>query len=346
MKTEVILCGGVINSPQILELSGIGSSSLLQSHGISTVVDNPNVGENLMDHPASGFVVQVKDEYPSAEMLTRNPEILGQAFQAWAQHGAGPLSAAPTPVAYLPLSLIAPDMSQTSIDTMAKKIAHSVDTPAATAAAPLLAKQLLSEGEAAVQFVGLAIGLDTNNAHRGGLLFQHSAPGNWAMVASCLNRPLSRGSVHIKSSNPTEHPAIDPNYLAAELDLEILARGMLTAGKMWDVAPLRDIAVRSADDKLILHPSLKYGDGKSGVIPTTMEETKDYLRNHTVTEYHPIGTCAMMPRDKGGVVDARLKVYGTSNVRVCDASIFPTHVQGKFSPSHNGGTTLTKHSSR
>lgn len=34
-----------------------------------------------------------------------------------------------------------------------------------------------------------------------------------------------------------------------------------------------------------------------------------------------------MPRDKGGVVDPHLKVYGTKNVRVCDASIFPMHIQ-------------------
>jgi choline dehydrogenase-like flavoprotein len=41
---------------------------------------------------------------------------------------------------------------------------------------------------------------------------------------------------------------------------------------------------------------------------------------------HPAGTAAMVPRSMGGVVDSSLKVYGTSNVRVVDASIFPIHI--------------------
>lgn len=50
---EVIVCGGVINSPQLLELSGIGSPEILGKAGIDVVVDNPNVGENLNDHSAT-----------------------------------------------------------------------------------------------------------------------------------------------------------------------------------------------------------------------------------------------------------------------------------------------------
>lgn len=52
---EVIVCGGVINSPQILELSGIGKKAVLEKAGVQLVVDNPNVGENLNDHTATGI---------------------------------------------------------------------------------------------------------------------------------------------------------------------------------------------------------------------------------------------------------------------------------------------------
>jgi choline dehydrogenase-like flavoprotein len=52
---EVIVCGGSVNSPQILELSGIGSPAILQKHGIDVIVENPNVGEGLCDHTASGL---------------------------------------------------------------------------------------------------------------------------------------------------------------------------------------------------------------------------------------------------------------------------------------------------
>jgi len=54
---EVIVCGGVVNSPQILELSGIGSSTVLGKAGVEVLVDLPGVGENLSDHTATGLVL-------------------------------------------------------------------------------------------------------------------------------------------------------------------------------------------------------------------------------------------------------------------------------------------------
>lgn len=56
-KKEVIVCGGTVNSPQILELSGIGSSTVLEKAGIDVIVNLPGVGENLNDHTASAIVV-------------------------------------------------------------------------------------------------------------------------------------------------------------------------------------------------------------------------------------------------------------------------------------------------
>jgi choline dehydrogenase len=52
---EVIVCGGSVNSPQILELSGIGSPDILQKAGVEIVVENHGVGENLCDHTATGI---------------------------------------------------------------------------------------------------------------------------------------------------------------------------------------------------------------------------------------------------------------------------------------------------
>lgn len=54
---EVIVCGGAVNSPQILELSGIGSPAVLQKAGVEVIVDLPGVGENLSDHSATGIVL-------------------------------------------------------------------------------------------------------------------------------------------------------------------------------------------------------------------------------------------------------------------------------------------------
>jgi choline dehydrogenase len=55
VNKEVIVCGGVINSPQILELSGVGSKNVLEKVGVEVIVDLPGVGENLNDHTATGL---------------------------------------------------------------------------------------------------------------------------------------------------------------------------------------------------------------------------------------------------------------------------------------------------
>ena len=54
------------------------------------------------------------------------------------------------------------------------------------------------------------------------------------------------------------------------------------------------------------------------------------MRNSFGSEYHPIGTCAMGPREKGGVVNERMVVHGTRNLRVVDASVFPLQVRGNL----------------
>lgn len=51
VSEEVILSAGSVQSPQLLELSGIGNRDILQAAGIDVRVENPNVGENLQDHP-------------------------------------------------------------------------------------------------------------------------------------------------------------------------------------------------------------------------------------------------------------------------------------------------------
>lgn len=90
-RKEVLLCAGVFQSPQILELSGIGSRKLLQSHGIDIVVENTNVGENLQDHPMSGMSFEVIDGLPTIDMI-RDPNVIQGAMEAYQTSRAGPLT--------------------------------------------------------------------------------------------------------------------------------------------------------------------------------------------------------------------------------------------------------------
>lgn len=76
------------------------------------------------------------------------------------------------------------------------------------------------------------------------------------------------------------------------------------------------------------------GEANPGPNVTTDEQLEDWLKKYMATTYHSSGTCSMLPREKNGVVDPELVVYGTSNIRVCDLSILPlqfaAHPQGKL----------------
>ena len=89
--TEVVLSAGSIQSPQILQLSGIGPASLLQQHGIEVVCDSPEVGENLQDHYQMRMVVKLKRKL-SLNDDVRNPLRLAKMGLDWMLAGKGPLT--------------------------------------------------------------------------------------------------------------------------------------------------------------------------------------------------------------------------------------------------------------
>lgn len=109
-RKEVILCTGSIQSPQILELSGIGSRSILEKHGIEVVVENDNVGENLQDHVIVPISFEVNDGVPTAEAFRDNPEIVPQLMELYAKTGGGPFAAAPTTTGFLSVDMVAPNL--------------------------------------------------------------------------------------------------------------------------------------------------------------------------------------------------------------------------------------------
>ncbi len=99
-------------------------------------------------------------------------------------------------------------------------------------------------------------------------------------------------------------------------DLELIVAGIKLATRVPESLPLQSIISRR-----VLPPA----DGEPGA-PTSDEEWSAFARQTTVTDWHPVGTCAMLPEKAGGVVDARLRVYGVKGLRVVDASIIPTHI--------------------
>ncbi|KAI1669945.1 GMC oxidoreductase [Pyrenophora tritici-repentis] len=141
--------------------------------------------------------------------------------------------------------------------------------------------------------------------------------GNYITVVAMLSHPFSRGSCHIMPS-PSQHPAIKFNYLSHPLDTEILARHIRLIERLFQQPTLAAMAKLNGKrlPRSFPHPVLSLEDAK-GILPI-----------NAATNYHPTSTCSMIREDLGGVVDERLRVYGTGNVRVCDASVLPVVARG------------------
>jgi len=89
---EVILCAGAVQSPQILQLSGIGPADRLRRHGIKVRHNAPEVGENLQDHLQMRTIVELTDRGVSLNDQVRNPLKLARMGLEWLFARSGPLT--------------------------------------------------------------------------------------------------------------------------------------------------------------------------------------------------------------------------------------------------------------
>jgi choline dehydrogenase len=114
--------------------------------------------------------------------------------------------------------------------------------------------------------------------------------------------------LYITTNDPFDYPILDPQYLTHWADATLMRQAVRLARKIAATSPLSDVLGNEVSP---------------GVGVTSDEAIDQFVANSITTEFHPANTLAMLPRDQGGVVDARLRVYGLQNVRVVDASIFP-----------------------
>ena len=92
-RREVILTAGAVNTPKLLELSGIGDKERLEQLSIPVIVENSNVGENLQDHLMTGISFEVKSGIATGDPLLRQePETIQTAFQLYSEQKTGPMT--------------------------------------------------------------------------------------------------------------------------------------------------------------------------------------------------------------------------------------------------------------
>ncbi|KAK5122165.1 hypothetical protein LTR85_004411 [Meristemomyces frigidus] len=315
-EQEVLLTAGSFGSPQLLELSGIGNASVLAAAGVKTIVNNTNVGENLQDHVYMPLGYQVVPGIFTLDELV-NETVYDAAYAQYLASGTGPLSLVALGGALLSLEQILPEPLE--MYTFLAEFLASVGLGALEGSYTaekleqyaLIVKDIVAQQEV-TQHMNTASGMNPVFANDTTKLFTPPTPGNYFTILGVLEHPLSRGTVHINSSDATDYPIIDPHYLEHPADLAMLAKIALhIQNKLAQAYPLSTVLKGNGT---------VYQDVYITLNETNVEsEVKRLLQS----EYHPSGTCAMLPRAKGGVVDAKLKVYGVEKLRVIDASIVP-----------------------
>ncbi|KXN92643.1 L-sorbose 1-dehydrogenase [Leucoagaricus sp. SymC.cos] len=300
VRGEVIVSAGAIQTPQILELSGIGNKRLLESLSIPVKVDLPGVGENFHDHFGAILTFQTLSNFTGQDVLA-DPKGAEQQLQQYLTNRTGMYTSLATTLAFLPMQ----DFVSPAVAVRLK-----ADLDGALKSQPAHFKQ---------SFDLMRSWLDDHSVPQVEIVLFPSLvtgppePGKrYYSVAVFLQHPWSRGSIHIKSANPLAAPAIKGNYLGApgDFDTKLLIEAIHWVLNVTQTEPLKSATVAA------LNPSLN----------ATGADLRAFIAAGGSTEWHLSGTASMLPRSQRGVVDAELKVYGTKNIRVCDNSILPVDI--------------------
>ena len=263
-RGEVIVCGGVYNSPQLLQLSGLGRGDLLRRYGIEVVREIADVGAQLQDH----FYVRLA--YRCTRPITLNDvgnsvwRRAAAGLQYWLFH-SGPLAS------------------------------NGICAGGFAKSDPRLARPDIQINFSTWSFAGR----DSKGVR------PHPFPG--FSVSAVHLRPEARGTVEIRSADPAAPPAIRFNFLKSKSDLDALTAGMRLARRITEQPALRPYV---AEEIL------------PGRHVNSDAEFEAAIREHALSNLHPVGTCRM-GADDGAVVDPRLRVNGIGGLRVVDASVMP-----------------------
>jgi choline dehydrogenase len=223
---EVLLSAGSIQSPQLLQLSGIGPKDLLARHGITPAVDLPGVGENLQDH------LQIRLTFECTRPITTNDQLnswLGRISvgMQWLLFRSGPLAVGINQGGCFMHALT---------DAAGRRVAATPD----------------------IQFHVATLSADM----AGGKVHPYSG----FTMSVCQLRPESRGHIRIRGTDPFEPPEMQPNYLATELDRRTAVAGVKAARAIAAAPAMRPFVKRevkpgpqAGDDAALLEYCRNHG---------------------------------------------------------------------------------------
>ncbi|KUJ06959.1 uncharacterized protein LY89DRAFT_790056 [Mollisia scopiformis] len=292
---EVILAAGAVHTPQILELSGIGSEDILNQFDIPVIINLPGVGNNFQDHPYVGVVYYFDNtSYVNIDMIENNPGLDNQAAQEYYANKTGPWTAgAINTVAFPSLPSISQNWTNMMTDASSQNTTLYL--------IPGLDRTVIAGYDAQKTIL-------TDLLSRRDVGAYELLNDNIGLLAVAAMHPFSRGSVHIQSTNPYMQPLIDPRYCSNPLDCQVLVEALLFNNQLINTTSMR-----------LLSPTPYYPFFQGATRDSLMPAISIGIR----TEFHGTGSTSMMPLDLGGVVDTHLRVYGTKNLRIVDAGIQP-----------------------
>ncbi|CAE6486986.1 unnamed protein product [Rhizoctonia solani] len=302
----IVVSSGAIPTPLILQRSGVGDATLLRKLGINVVVDLPGVGTEYQDHGMSYTPFFVPGNTDTCDpLLAQEPRVMDAAMAQF-KEGRGLLTS--------------------NFNDAGSKIRPTT-------------VELKGMGPAFNQYWKQHF----ESAPDKPFLLRRSirppsivpAKSRLMMFANFVGYPISRGYVRITSTDPYAPPDFCSGVIEEQADVEV---------HKWIYKKTREVARRMPSyrgELALLHPKFPEGSAAACIrldeplpkvlndLVYTTEDNKaieDFVRQFADATPHSLGTVRMSPKENGGCVDARLNVYGTTQLKIADLSILPGNV--------------------
>jgi len=356
-RKQIVVSGGTLSSPLILQRSGIGNPEKLRKAGVKPIVDLPGVGLNFQDHYLTFSVYRAKPGTESFDDFVRGvPEVQKAVFDEWNIKGTGPLATNGIEAG------VKVRPTEEELNEM-----DSWPTPHFRSGWDSYFK---NKPDKPVMHYSVIAGWFGDH--------MLMPPGNFFTMFHFLEYPFSRGSTHIVSPDPYDAPDFDAGFMNDERDMAPMVWGYIKsretarrmdayAGEVQNMHPFYDFdsPARAKDMDLLttkayalpgnLTAGIQHGswsmpvDSGKPAKPSMLnsnsqnvyedlqysrkdiEHIEEWVKRHVETTWHSLGTCSMAPRNgnsivKHGVLDERLNVHGVKNLKVADLSICPDNV--------------------
>ncbi|UPX09532.1 Alcohol oxidase [Ascochyta rabiei] len=358
-RKQIIVSGGTLSSPLILQRSGIGDPEKLRKAGVKPLVDLPGVGLNFQDHYLTFSAFRAKPGVESFDDFVRgDPAVQKQVFDQWNLNGTGPLA---TNGIEAGVKIRPTEEELTMMDKWpCPEFRSGWDS------------YFKDKPDKPVMHYSVIAGWFGDH-----MVMPH---GNFFSMFHFLEYPFSRGSTHITSPNPYDAPDFDAGFMNDKRDMAPMVWGYIKsretarrmdayAGEVQSMHPFYafDSPARALDMDLSttnayalpgnLTAGIQHGswtmplDIKKGKAPSPnflnsnsqhvledlhytnedIEHIVTWVKRHVETTWHSLGTCSMAPKNgnsivKHGVLDERLNVHGVKGLKVADLSICPDNV--------------------